>query len=503
MSDRKEILTYYKNFLRYFEKISLSKIKHIFIRNCGVWQHPCIVNYQNKCVICKEKRESHINVKKEEFFKTNKIYPKQLDKHLLRTKLVINIIHSDDEDEYTQCNDDFQSDSEFYLYYDRLTKKLYEYGCKLAESTNTKAPSMSQDVRLEIVDKVPSEMNSIGGIILHNNDDYLSEDRRTKKIQYCDICFSDIKDRFNLMCGHFFCRSCIIEYVKNSMGNISQLKTLKCPKAICNETINNKICEMLFEGKDLISYRHVREKMEGLSSQLNLPCSIPDCDSYAPKSEIKKNYLICKEGHKFCVKCLSPYHYGKCKQKEEDNLIMKKNKMIKKCPNCRTWVEKADELCNNVTCINIYCNYSFCWICMREYDKKHYTNPLSTCFGLATGSHNILITNRYSRTFKCLLIFIILITLLVPLFIIFFSFIVVTFYILAYVLDGSAMKNVKMRTEKRQKLFRLLITAIYATMSFALISFGYITICGLIIVSPFIYLYKRCCNNSERDNYKI
>jgi hypothetical protein len=498
-----EILSHYKNFLRYFDKIGLSKIKHIFIRKNGLWQHPCIFNYKGKCVICKEGRHSHIEVNKEQFFKVNRLCPKKLNNKPRETKIVLSLVNSDIEgDEETAVRD--HTDNEFYFNYERLTKRLYVYGSKVvAESSGTKAAS-TQDVKLEIIEKAQSEMNSLGEIILpNNNDDFISEDRRTKKIQYCDICFSDIKDRFNLMCGHFFCRSCISEYVKNSMGNITQLKNLTCPKAICSEKINDKICEMLFEGDDLILYRQVREKMEGLSSLKNWPCPIPDCDSYAPKAEIKKNYLICKEGHKFCVKCLSPYHYGKCKQKEEDDLIMKNNKMIKKCPNCRTWVEKVDELCNNVTCLNIYCNYSFCWICMRAYDKKHYTNPLSTCFGLARGTHNILLSNKYSRTFKCLLIFLLLITLIVPLFIIFFSFIVVTFYILAYVLDGSAMQNVKMKTEKRQKLFRLLISAIYATMSFGLLSCGYITICGLIIVSPFIYIYKRCCNKSEKDIYKI
>jgi hypothetical protein len=518
MSDKKEIHTYYNNFLKYFKKVSYTNISQIFNRKFGRWQHPYFKGPSNKCIICKDDREGHITMSTEDFFQTYDISPKTLTKKTLKKKIIANIINSDiGESEILHKKDNANeqySDTDYTLGYNEISKKLFEFGSKFVDRTKMRFTKMSlklgympaKEVRLSVNDKPQqSEVNTLGEIILNNNinDEHATEGGlKVKKLEYCDICFSDIKDRFSLMCGHFFCRGCMYEYVKNSMGNITQLKNLKCPKAICNEKINDKICEMLFEGEDLKIYHRLKEKIEGLSNPLNLPCPIPDCDSYAPKVDTHKNYLICKEGHKFCVKCLSAYHYGRCKKEEED-LILKNNKMIKRCPNCRTWVEKVDELCNNVTCLNIYCNYTFCWICMRAYDKKHYTNPLSTCFGLASGSHNILVTNKYLRTFKCLLIFILLITLIAPIFIIFFSFIVVTFYILAFVLDGSAIKNVKMKNEQRQKFFRLLVSGIYATMSFALLTFGYITLGGLIIVSPFIYLYKRLTNKTETDNYKI
>ena len=44
--------------------------------------------------------------------------------------------------------------------------------------------------------------------------------------------------------------------------------------------------------------------------------------------------------------------------------------LYKQCPICKTIVEK-DDLSNIRKCIN--CENSFCWICLQNYEKNHYS----------------------------------------------------------------------------------------------------------------------------------
>jgi hypothetical protein len=94
--------------------------------------------------------------------------------------------------------------------------------------------------------------------------------------------------------------------------------------------------------------------------------------------------------------------------------------------------------------------------------------------------------------------FLVLLAIL-PIFILLFSFIVVGFYILAFVLDGSVVKNVKFKTDKRHKLFRFLVSAVYITMSMPLLSLGYIAQSLLIVSLPIIYLVKKCKGNRDEN----
>jgi hypothetical protein len=471
--ERKEIIHQYSNYLKYFNKTKLNDIKHIFYRKEGLRQHPFLSSGTTLCNICGDISYTHIIITLDEFFENNNIKPKDLNNKGIRTKLRSSIIHSENNDiDYHEIIK--TTDSDLTIRKQLLTSKLYK-----------KSPRKISTYKSKIFQTNTSRPDNIK---VH-----------LKKNEYCDICFSDIKDKFILSCNHFYCKSCLIDYVKNSMTNITQFKNLKCPKVICEEKIKEKQIERLFTGEDLQNYNKVKEKLEGLSNPLNLPCPIVDCHSYGIKSTVKRNMILCQTAkHKFCLKCLNPFHNSKCK--DEALSIIKHYKMIKRCPNCKCLVEKIDDLCNNVSCVNIYCNFTFCWICMRMYDKNHYINPLSPCFGLAAGTNNyILYTNKYVRTFKCVLIFLLLIVLL-PIIAIFFSFIVFTFYILAFVLDGSHVKNVKFSSDRRHRLFRFIVSGYYITMSFPMFSLGYIALGLILVISPFVYLFRKCCKKKEDDD---
>ena len=76
--------------------------------------------------------------------------------------------------------------------------------------------------------------------------------------------------------------------------------------------------------------------------------------------------------------------------------------------------------CNNITCINVWCGYEFCWICDKKYDDSHYKNPLSMCFEISEMNYEGRLA-KYSRDrfFRYMFIFILIIFAILPVIIVF------------------------------------------------------------------------------------
>ena len=92
--------------------------------------------------------------------------------------------------------------------------------------------------------------------------------------------------------------------------------------------------------------------------------------------------------------------------------------------------------CNYFKCINIWCNYEFCWICGNKYEPSHYRNPLSTCFRLQESEfQGRLIESNRIRRLRCILIILLLILILLPIICIFFSFFGIILFVLYFYFD--------------------------------------------------------------------
>lgn len=110
-------------------------------------------------------------------------------------------------------------------------------------------------------------------------------------------------------------------------------------------------------------------------------CPYSDCDSYAKReNQNEKNVTCIKNNHKFCFKCLKPWHDNKsCSDEiDKDFILWKKNKLIKQCPKCKIWIEKKEGW-NNIICPQ--CHYQWCWLCKGIYNNNHYEIG-GNCVGL-------------------------------------------------------------------------------------------------------------------------
>ena len=153
--------------------------------------------------------------------------------------------------------------------------------------------------------------------------------------------------------------------------------------------------------------------------------------------------------------------------KQNINLkYFRSKKNIKKCPNCECWVQKEQTGCNNMTCSNIWCKFEFCWICGEAYDDNHYKNPLSMCFGLATyDSEKGYTRTKGVRFIRCAIIFLLLIFIVLPIVVILFSIIEMIIYIIVFVLDGSALKYIKLKTKRTHRIFFRIAILLYFWLS--------------------------------------
>ena len=344
--------------------------------------------------------------------------------------------------------------------------------------------------------------DSIDEFIDNTEEGQLNNFQYYEKNEKCGICLDEIKDKFTLFCGDFFCRECIVNLLEESINNISMLQNLKCPS--CKEPINENTIKFLLKGKSLKKYNKLKMRIDGLKNPEKVPCPYPDCEGFALKNKEKNNTYKCQNGHIFCKNCLdivdtqyrqNPKINHDCKKEDkypETTEYFENNKNIKKCPKCNCWVEREPGGCNYFRCNNIWCKYEFCWICGNKYEPSHYKNPLSTCFRLHEGDYQgKLIESNRIRRIRCILIMLLLIFILFPIVCIFFSFFFIISFVLYFQFDGKEMRNIRLKSKIVHKLFYIFHFAYIILTSLALITFGYMILAVLILAIPIIIIIRK------------
>ena len=332
-----------------------------------------------------------------------------------------------------------------------------------------------------------------------------------EKNDNCTICLNEIKEKFTLICGDFFCRDCIKETIITAMKEISNLDKLSCPT--CNELLEENTIKKLLSEEDYQKYINLITKIKGLKNKNYTPCPYPDCPGWGEENQSNHNIniLTCQYNHLFCKKCLNivknPEYislhicYEETSEEEKNtNNFFKQNKSYRKCPNCQTMVVRETGGCNNMTCTNVWCGYEFCWLCNKKYDESHYKNPLSMCFGLSDMNYEGRLA-KYSRDrfFRCVFIFFLIIFVILPVILVFFSIFEVILYIISFVLDGSAMKNIKLKSLFAHKFFYKVIYLFYIFIGIAYIPVGYMSIAFFLISAPILCIYNKIKEKSEED----
>ena len=334
-----------------------------------------------------------------------------------------------------------------------------------------------------------------------------------EKNDNCTICMSEIKEKYTLICGDFFCRECIKETILTAMKEISNLDRLSCPT--CNELIEENTIKKLLSEEEFNKYQTLMIKITGLKNKDKdlIPCPFPDCPGWAKENQSSNNIIFCQYGHTFCKKCQNVLDINyrqnnddhKCNEDITDEeyetmAFFKENKNYRKCPNCQSMVVREGGGCNNMTCTNVWCGYEFCWICNKKYEDSHYKNPLSMCFGLGeTKTDGRLAQYKRVRFFRCLLIFVLLIFVIFPIILVFFSVFEAFLFIVSFVLDGSVMRNIKLKKICTHKFFYKITYGFYIVISIAYIPFGYLSLAVLTVAIPIFCIVNKIRNKNDED----
>ena len=213
-------------------------------------------------------------------------------------------------------------------------------------------------------------------IIVTERDKIVNDDDDKKEMnEYCLVCENKLTsgelDLNFIECFHGFCDSCYYDYLKEKIIN-NDVENIKCPQKGCDTILNDNFIQNHLLNDIPLLEKYIKFKLrKQLAKDPNIQlCPYPNCESYANKNG-KSLFVTCLEGHKFCFNCLKDWHENeKCKIEEDEKFDnWKKSKNVKRCPNCKYFIEK-NEGCNHMTCKN--CKYEWCWICLQEYFPEHY-----------------------------------------------------------------------------------------------------------------------------------
>lgn len=205
----------------------------------------------------------------------------------------------------------------------------------------------------------------------------------------CDICLEEVLEIpvdakhtwIDAGCGHRFCRSCWVDYVRNKILDGGLNDWITCPFPKCGQLVEHIIIADLLrnDARVLSLYdKFLINSYVESHSQLKW-CPSPDC-SFAVKTACRvtePRLVNCKCGAKFCVCCGEEWHEpSTCfalrqwlrKGERDGPTLQWIASNTKECPKCHVPIEK-DGGCNHVLCKSPSCRYDFCWVCLGPWES--------------------------------------------------------------------------------------------------------------------------------------
>lgn len=257
---------------------------------------------------------------------------------------------------------------------------------KLEVSSFTKSEDEKQIQQQKILNNYINNTNiSTNQINLITSDDK----------ELCRICWSKNykNNELPLECNHEICSECIKDYLKHKIeiGDVIEIRCLfnTCNYIFSEKNIKSRLSSTLYNKYKL--FKTNKLKLSDKSSKY-IFCPYVDCGKMVNlNSFLNQNEVNCEKNHVFCGKCQRQCHYGsECNDLNIELLKEIRNDLVEMkkfnynlCPNCHVIIEKNDG-CNHMQCI--YCYYEFCWICLEQYEKGHYSIfSLNACAGLEFG----------------------------------------------------------------------------------------------------------------------
>jgi len=245
-------------------------------------------------------------------------------------------------------------------------------------------------------DKITRDLDKVlenCGILLEKKDALLP---KKGTMQECQFCLDELPAedfRAYLYCGHSFCQNCWVEEISTWTAEGMSCLNMCCPQHKCGIAISSLVVEnILKDGSDEDTRPIPLEQRETwqryrrffhkgfVDTSPNLDyCPAPNCNIvHSYTTGIRKD-ITCECKHQFCWRCKNTAH-NPCSCENMETWTQKYNdegetvKWItvnaKKCPRCKTPIEK-NQGCMHMTCrSSMGCGHEFCWLCLGDW-KTH------------------------------------------------------------------------------------------------------------------------------------
>ena len=199
-------------------------------------------------------------------------------------------------------------------------------------------------------------------------------------LKICNICLDDLDttEIKHEACGHVFCTSCWFEYLKQSIVRDRKSLRLDCPMTTCSAMLDENFITNVCRKDKLIleSYWSLLTNIYIGKKETLSKCPASHCTKTIELKDVRNCKVTCSCGQEFCFECSRANHYTvpcmlieawQANDFKEDVKFSFVIVMTKKCPNCKTDIEK-DGGCPHIHCPR--CKSDFCWQCLLPY-KNH------------------------------------------------------------------------------------------------------------------------------------
>lgn len=231
------------------------------------------------------------------------------------------------------------------------------------------------------------------GILLDKKPALLPKKGTTKE---CMICLEELPAedfRAYLYCGHAFCQDCWVEEISIWTEEGMRCLDMCCPQHKCGVAMSSSVVQNILKDGSHDEKRPIPDEQKEtwaryrrffhksfIDTSPNLDyCPAPNCNIvHSYTTGIRKD-ITCECKHQFCWRCKNKAHnpcscedMGAWEQKynDEGETVKWITVNAKKCPRCKTPIEK-NQGCLHMTCRSAMgCGHEFCWSCMGDW-KTH------------------------------------------------------------------------------------------------------------------------------------
>ena len=177
----------------------------------------------------------------------------------------------------------------------------------------------------------------------------------------CEICYCDFQpdEMAGLACGHQFCKSCWVSYLRSKILDEGIGTNITCPAHGCSILVDElTVNELVTEKRLSDKYHYLIAKAFVQDNKHVKWCPAPGCENAVRVAMVQPRLVKCACGNEFCFGCLESDHTPvdcamlakwakKCADDSETANWISAN--TKECPKCKTTIEKSGG-CNRESC---------------------------------------------------------------------------------------------------------------------------------------------------------